>query len=119
MFFLSDGMQGVPERQRAQKNSATAAVKGKKLRGATLCLPAGQSVYELDQGGRNWVKDGKVALMRPPTVDECFRLLDNGTAEGVVATEFAGRATILPLRTPDKIRLLAHPLPLPPLHIST
>src|SRR5262249_8376787 len=70
-----------------------------------------------DQGGRNWVKDGKVALMRPPTVDECFRLLDNGTLDGVVATEFAGRASLLSLGIADRIRILDQPVALTTLHV--
>jgi len=83
----------------------------------TLCLPAGQPAYELDQNGRNWVKNGKVTLMRPPTVDECFRLLDNGTVEGVVATEFAGRASTISLGIADRIRVLDQPVALTTLHV--
>ncbi len=116
-FFFSDPLYEVTTSLFVRNNSAIAAVQSEKIAGATLCLPAGQSVYELDQGGRNWVKDGKVALMRPPTVDECFRLLDNGTVEGVVATEFAGRASILSLGIADKIRVLDQPVALTPLHV--
>jgi polar amino acid transport system substrate-binding protein len=116
-FFFSDPLYEVTTSLFVRNNSAIAALQSEKIAGATLCLPAGQSVYELDQGGRNWVKDGKVALMRPPTVDECFRLLDNGTVEGVVATEFAGRASILSLGIADKIRVLDQPVALTPLHV--
>jgi len=116
-FFFSDPLYEVITSLFVRNNSAIMTLQSEKIAGATLCLPAGQSVYELDQGGRNWVKDGKVALMRPPTVDECFRLLDNGTVEGVVATEFAGRASISSLGITDKIRMLDQPVALTALHV--
>ncbi len=116
-FFFSDPLYEVTTSLFVRNNSAITSLQSEKIAGATFCLPAGQSVYELDQGGRNWVKDGKVALMRPPTFDECFRLLDNGTVEGVVATEFAGRASIISLGIADKIRVLDQPVALTPLHV--
>jgi polar amino acid transport system substrate-binding protein len=116
-FFFSDPLYEVTTSLFVRNNSAITTLQSEKIAGATLCLPAGQSVYELDQGGRNWVKDGKVALMRPPTVDECLRLLDNGTVEGVVATEFAGRASMISLGIADKVRVLDQPVALTPLHV--
>jgi polar amino acid transport system substrate-binding protein len=116
-FFFSDPLYEVTTSLFVRNNSAITTLQSEKIAGAALCLPAGQSVYELDQGGRNWVKDGKVALMRPPTVDECFRLLDNGTVEGVVATEFAGRASMISLGVADKVRVLDQPVALTPLHV--
>jgi polar amino acid transport system substrate-binding protein len=116
-FFFSDPLYEVITSLFVRNNSPIMSLQNEKIAGATLCLPAGQPTYELDQGGRNWVKDGKVSLMRPPTVDECFRLLDNGTVAGVVATEFAGRASIISLGIADKIRVLDQPVALTPLHV--
>jgi polar amino acid transport system substrate-binding protein len=116
-FFFSDPLYEVITSLFVRNNSPVTTLQSDKIVGATLCLPAGQPTYELDEGGRNWAKDGKVALMRPPTVDECFRLLENGTVEGVVATEFAGRASIISLGIADKVRVLDQPLALTPLHV--
>lgn len=116
-FFFSDPLYEVITSLFVRNNSPITTLQNEKIAGVTLCLPAGQPAYELDQGGRNWVKDGKVTLMRPPTVDECFRLLDNGTVEGVVATEFAGRASTISLGIADKIRVLNQPVALTTLHV--
>jgi polar amino acid transport system substrate-binding protein len=116
-FFFSDPLYEVITSLFVRNNSAITTLQSDKIVGSTLCLPAGQPTYELDEGGRNWAKDGKVALMRPPSVDECFRLLENGTVEGVVATEFAGRASVSSLGIADKVRVLDQPVALTPLHV--
>jgi polar amino acid transport system substrate-binding protein len=116
-FFFSDPLYEVTTSLFVRNNSAITTLQSEKIAGASFCLPAGQPAYELDQGGRNWVKDGKVTLMRPPTVDECFRILDNGTVEGVVTTEFAGRASLISLGMVDKVRVLDQPVALTPLHV--
>jgi polar amino acid transport system substrate-binding protein len=116
-FFFSDPLYEVITSLFVRNNSAITSLQSEKINGVTFCLPAGQAVYELDQGGRNWVKDGKITLMRPPTVDECFRLLDNGTAEGVVVTEYSGRASVNSLGLTDKVRMLDQPVALTPLHV--
>jgi polar amino acid transport system substrate-binding protein len=116
-FFFSDPLYEVTTSLFVRNGSAISSLQSEKINGTTLCLPAGQAVYELDQGGRNWVKDGKVTLMRPPTVDECFRLLENSTAEGVVTTEYAGRASVIALGLADRVRMLDQPVALTPLHV--
>ncbi len=116
-FFFSDPLYEVIVSLFVRNESPITSLQSEKIIGSTLCLPAGQGTYELDQGGRNWVKDGKVTLMRPPTVDECFRLLDNNAAEGVVTTEFSGRASINSLGLADKVRMLDQPVALTPLHV--
>jgi polar amino acid transport system substrate-binding protein len=115
-FFFSEPLYEVITSLFVRTGSPITSLQSETITGATMCLPAGQAVYELDQGGRNWVKDGKVTLMRPPTVDECFRLLENGTVAAVVTTEFAGRASIISLGMADKIRMLDDPVALTPLH---
>jgi polar amino acid transport system substrate-binding protein len=115
-FFFSEPLYEVITSLFVQDGSPITSLQSETITGTTMCLPAGQAEYELDQGGRNWVKDGKVTLMRPPTVDECFRLLENGTVGAVVTTEFAGRASIISLGMADKIRMLDQPIALTALH---
>ena len=55
------------------KFDSDADVEGKRL-----CRPAGYFTFDLDQNGRNWIKDEKVTLLRPQNVEECFRLLERG-----------------------------------------
>jgi polar amino acid transport system substrate-binding protein len=63
------------------------------------------------------VKDGVVTLIRPPSVDECFRLLDNGTVDGVAEAELAGRASILSLGLGDKVHMIDQPLAFTTYHV--
>jgi polar amino acid transport system substrate-binding protein len=100
-----------------QNGSRIKSLRTEEVVGATLCIPAGQPVHELDDHGRGWVRDNKVVLMRPPTVDECFRLLDSGTVEGVVESELAGRASITSLGLGDKVRMIEQPVALTTYHV--
>ena len=56
-------------------------------------------------------------MIRPPTVDECFRLVDNGTVDGVVEAELVGRTSIALLGLGDKVRIIDQPLALTTLHV--
>ena len=58
-----------------------------------------------------------IVLMRPPTVDECCRLLDTATVDGVVETELAGRASITSLGLGDKVRMIDQPIALTTFHV--
>lgn len=116
-FFFSEPLYEVITSLFVRNASPVVSLRSEKLDGSTLCLPAGQAVYELDQGGRNWVKDGKITLVRPPTVDECFRMLEAGTVTGVVTTEFAGRASMNSLGMAGRIRMLNDPVALTSLHV--
>ena len=100
-----------------RSNSKIRSLRREEIAGATLCRPAGYPIHELDKGGRNWVKDGLVTLIRPPSVDECFRLLDNGTVDGVAEAELAGRASIVSLGLGDKVRMIDQPLALTTYHV--
>jgi polar amino acid transport system substrate-binding protein len=115
-FFFSEPLYEGFTGLFVRANSRIKSLRGEEIAGATLCIPAGQPVHELDDHGRNWVKDGKVVLMRPPTVDECFRLLDNGTVDGVVEAELAGRASIMSLGLGDKVNMIDQPIALTTYH---
>jgi polar amino acid transport system substrate-binding protein len=116
-FFFSDPLYEVITSLFVRANSRIKTLRNEEIAGATLCRPAGYPIHELDQGGRNWVKDGKVTLMRPPTVDECFRLLDNGTVDGVVEAELVGRASMVSLGLGDRVRMIEQPVALTTLHV--
>ena len=75
-FFFSDPLYEVITSLFVRNDSRIKTLRTEEIAGASLCRPVGYPTHELDQNGRNWVKDGKVTLIRPPTVDECFRLID-------------------------------------------
>ena len=62
--------------------------------GARLCRPAGRGAHVFDEGGRNWLKAGRITLVRAGTAAECLRLLAEGAVDGAVLNEFVGRAAI-------------------------
>lgn len=116
-FFFSDPLYEVITSVFVRGNSRIKTLRNEEIAGTTLCRPAGYPTHELDQSGRNWVKDGKVTLIRPPTVDECFRLLDNGTVDGVVEAELVGRTSVTSLGLGDRVRTIDQPLALTTLHV--
>ena len=63
------------------------------------------------------MKDGIITLIRPPSIDECFRLLDNGTVDAVVEAELAGRESITSLGLGERVRMLDQPLALTTYHV--
>lgn len=85
--------------------------------GKTLCRMSGYSTHELDQGGRNWVKDGKIKLERPDGVDDCFNLLIEGKVDAVMIDEFAGKVVIKEMGMLDRIQPLPRPLGIVPLNV--
>jgi polar amino acid transport system substrate-binding protein len=115
-FFFSDPLYEVLTGMFVRTSSKVKSLRRDEISGMTLCRPAGYPIHELDKDGRNWVKDGIVTLMRPPSVDECFRLLDTGAVDGVVEAELAGRASITSLGLTGKVRMLDQPVALTTYH---
>jgi polar amino acid transport system substrate-binding protein len=114
-FLFSDPLYEAVTSLFVLNTSRLRTLRTEELAGATLCWPSGYATHELDQAGRNWVKDGKVTLMRP-SVDECFRLLDKGTVDGVVEAELVGRATASALGLSDRVRVIEEPVALTTYH---
>jgi polar amino acid transport system substrate-binding protein len=116
-FFFSEPLYEVITGLFVRNNSKVKSLRREEISGMTLCRPAGYPIHELDKDGRNWVKDGLVTLMRPPSVDECFRLLGNGSVDGVVEAELAGRASIVGLGLGEKVRMIDQPVALTTYHV--
>lgn len=116
-FFFSDPLYEVLTNVFVRNDSRIRSLRNEEIAGATLCRPAGQATHELDQGGKNWVKEGKVVLIRPPSVDECFRLLESGTIDGVVESELVGRSSLISLGLVDKVRVIDQPVALTTYHV--
>ncbi|MEM7427993.1 MAG: transporter substrate-binding domain-containing protein [Pseudomonadota bacterium] len=85
--------------------------------GSRLCRPSGYFTFDLDDDGRNWVKEEKVTLLRPQSVDECFQLLDRGEVDAVVLNEFTGRAAVTKAGLKDRVTVVERPVSLLSLHV--
>ena len=116
-FFFSDPLYKSVTALFVRSNAKIRSLRREEVTGMTLCRPAGAPIHELDKDGRNWVKDGVVTLMRPPSVDECFRLLGAGAVDGVVEAELAGRASMASMGLIDKVRMLDQPVALTTYHV--
>jgi polar amino acid transport system substrate-binding protein len=115
-FFFSDVLTEVATYLFVRKDSRIKTLNDEDITGATLCRTSVRLTHELDEGGRNWLKDGKIKLVRPNTIDECFRLLDNGTVDGVVEAELVARVSMNALGMADRMQSIDQPLALTNLH---
>lgn len=116
-FFFSDPLYEIFTVLFVKSNSPMTFAKDDEVIGKTLCQPAGYSTYELDKGGRNWVKDNKVVLLRPQTIEECFRLLDSGSVNAVVTADLTGKSVTAALGLGDRIKALQRPVAIGTLHL--
>jgi len=116
-FFFSDPLYEVFTVLFVKADSPITFAKDDEIIGKTLCQPVGASTYDLDKGGRNWVKENKVTLLRPQSVEECFRLLDSGSVNAVVTADLTGKAVTAALGLGDKVKALKRPVGIGTLHV--
>lgn len=115
-FFFSEPLTEVATYLFVRKDSRIKTLNDEDITGSTLCRTSVRLSHELDQGGRNWLKDGKIKLVRSNTIDECFRLLDNGSVDGVVEAELVARISMNALGMADRMQSIDQPLALTSLH---
>lgn len=88
------------------------------VEGRTLCRPEGYLTHMLDQDGRNWVAEGKVNLVQPRSVNDCFELLTEGKVEAVVLNEFTARDAIKALGLKGQVEAVqSRPVSITGLHV--
>lgn len=84
--------------------------------GSTLCRPAGYFTHDLDNNGRNWLKNKKITLERPRTFKDCFDLLLADKVDAVAINDFTGREQIAKLKLTEKVIPLEKELSIEGLH---
>jgi polar amino acid transport system substrate-binding protein len=117
-FLYSDALTEVATYLFVRKNSRVRTLSDEDIAGTTLCRASVRPTQELDQGGRNWLRDGKITVVRQPTSEECFRLLDGGSVDGVVEADLVGRASANALGIAEKVQAIEQPLALTTLHVA-
>jgi polar amino acid transport system substrate-binding protein len=115
-FFFSDPFYENVSVLFVKKESPITFASDDEIVGKTLCRTKGWSTADLDKGGRNWLKDGKVTLMQPPTPEECFRLLENGTVDAVVVPDLTGGAISSAMGLADRVRATDRPVTIETMH---
>jgi polar amino acid transport system substrate-binding protein len=116
-FFFSDPFYESVTELFVRNDSDFDFKKDEQIAGKTLCVTKGWSTYDLDKGGRNWVKNGTITLMQPPTIEECFRLLDEATVDAVVVAELTGQSVAAAMGMADRIHAASRPLNIETMHV--
>jgi polar amino acid transport system substrate-binding protein len=116
-FFFSQPLYETLTHLFVDQNSKVNWDDEQKYLGRNFCRPAGYTTYEFDQDGRNWLKDSKILLMRPPSVEECFRLLEAGSADAVVVPDLVGQGAISAMGLAKNIRMIEKPFAIHTLHV--
>lgn len=99
------------------KNSSFTFPSDNDVIGKKLCRPAGYFTFDLDKGGRNWIKDKKIILLQPQSVDECFKMLEKGEVDAVALNEFTGRAAVKKGKMQSVVDVLDRPVSILTLHV--
>lgn len=87
------------------------------LHGKTLCRPAGYFTHDLDQDGREWLSKGLITLEQPPSPDDCFAMLMEGSVDAVAVNEFLGVQKMFELGLTERVVPLSRPLSIEGLHV--
>ncbi len=116
-FFFSDPFYESVTVLFVRNDSAFTFDKDDEIVGRTICLTKGWSTYDLDKDGRNWLKNGKITLMQPQTIEECFRLLDEGTVDAVAVAELTGEAVASAMGMAERVHAASRPLNIETMHV--
>jgi polar amino acid transport system substrate-binding protein len=116
-FFFSDPLYESVTVLFVRNDGSLNFERDEQIAGKTLCRTKGWSTYELDKDGRNWVKEGKITLLQPQTAQDCFRLLDDGKADGVVIAELTGLAVAETMGMSDRVHAASRPLNIETMHV--
>jgi len=100
-----------------RKDSSFQFTSDAEVAGKRLCRPSGYFTFDLDKDGRNWVKEEKVTLLRPQSVDECFQMLARNEVDAVTINEFTGREAVRKLSMTDEVRTIEKPVSVLNLHV--
>lgn len=99
------------------RDSGFAFERDSDVEGRRLCRPAGHDVSDLDADGRNWLRDGKIVLIRPDEVRKCFDLLVEGKVDAVAINEFTGLEAVAQLDIGDRVAPALRAIATEPLHL--
>ena len=116
-FFFSDPFYESVTELFVRQNSDFKFEKDEQIAGRTLCLTKGWSTHDLDKNGRNWVKNGIVTLMQPQTIEDCFRLLNEGTVDAVVVAELTGQSVMTAMGLTDRVQAANRPVNIETMHV--
>ena len=116
-FLFSDSLFQVLRVLFVNKDNPISFDTDSELEGRSLCRPEGYYLHDLDQDGRNWLKEKKITLLQPVSVRECFELLVAGKVDAVAINDFTGREAIAKAGIHDQVVALNRELSIESLHV--
>lgn len=85
--------------------------------GRTICLPADRQLSSLSEKGREFLAQGKLTLVRPPSLIECLDIVQRGEADAVLTNELEGKLTIARLGLTQSFRMADRAVTAQDIHI--
>jgi hypothetical protein len=85
--------------------------------GRTICLPADRQLNNLSEKGREFLAQGKLTLVRPPSLIECLDIVQRGEADAVLTNELEGKLTIARLGLTQTFRMADRAVTAQDIHI--
>jgi polar amino acid transport system substrate-binding protein len=116
-FFFSDPLVEEPTLFFVRKDSSLTFNSDDEMVGKTLCRPTGYFVFDLDASGRYWLRDNKVTLLNPQTIDECMKMLMDGRVDAVPISELPGRSSLINLGLTGEVKTLERPTNIGTMHV--
>lgn len=116
-FLFSDPMFEMLELVFASKASGLQFNTDDDIIGHSICRVANTQAWDMDDNGRNWLKDGKVELKRAPSQEACFEMMMAGDVDFVAGNEFQARGSMKTLEITDQVNVMRSPMSLQALYV--
>jgi polar amino acid transport system substrate-binding protein len=100
-----------------KKASPIAFNRDEEILGKNICRPRGHFTYLFEKSGRHWLRDKKIVLVQPQAVEDCFRLLRDGSVDAIVVSDFVGRAALASLSMQSQVRIAQRPMSIDTFHV--
>jgi polar amino acid transport system substrate-binding protein len=100
-----------------KKDSSIIFNRDEEILGKNVCRPRGHFTYLFEKNGRHWLRDKKIVLIQPQVVEDCFRLLRDGSVDAVVVSDFVGRAALASLSMQSQVRIAQRPMSIDTFHV--
>jgi ABC-type amino acid transport substrate-binding protein len=86
--------------------------------GRTLCRPAELDLTPLSELAKQLIRDGKLTLVRPPSLIDCLSLVDRQEADALFVNELEGKRVITHLGLSERFRMIEGAISVQDVHIG-
>jgi ABC-type amino acid transport substrate-binding protein len=86
--------------------------------GRTICRPAELDLTPLSELSKQLIRDGKLTLVRPPSLIDCLSLVDREEADALFVNELEGKLVITHLGLSDRFRMIEGAVSVQDIHIG-